>query len=99
MNESRALTPRHFACLTAAMPSARGSLFYFPLIAACSAPVAGPCPVAPVARAPLAKPAACLEQPVPPVVFVGRDLPLRSVGRQQGDAWVLNENGYAGAFL
>jgi GH35 family endo-1,4-beta-xylanase len=32
-------------------------------------------------------------------VLVGRELPLRSVGRQLGDAWILDENGYAGAFL
>jgi GH35 family endo-1,4-beta-xylanase len=81
------------------MPSVRGSFFCLPLIVACAAPGAGPCPVAPIAQAALAKPSACLEQPAAPVVLMGRELPLRSVGRQHGDAWILNENGYAGAFL
>ncbi len=81
------------------MLSARGSFLFVPLLFGCAAPPVAPCPIAPIARAPHAPPAACKEQPAPSVVLVGRELPLRSVGRQQGDAWILDENGYAGAFL
>jgi GH35 family endo-1,4-beta-xylanase len=81
------------------MTFVRGSLPTLVLLAACAAPPVTPCPVAPVARAPLATPSACTELPAPPVVLAGRALPLRSVGRAQGDAWTLDENGYVGAFL